>query len=147
MIPACDCVDSSCADVKRLTFLIDDTVAGKFDVRFVVADKGYDAEYTHREIRERIKAEALIPLRKMSEPAETNSSRRRTSRFNRGRMKFFFDRLVYGRRSRIETVNSMVKRKMGDIVYGRSEGSRYKEILFRCVAHNIRGLIETKYSL
>jgi len=40
--------------------------------------------------------------------------------------------------SQVETANSMVKRKMGDTVYGRSEEARHKEILFRCIAHNIR---------
>jgi len=44
MVLACDCVDSNHADVKRMTFLIDDLVEGGFDVRCVVADKGYDAD-------------------------------------------------------------------------------------------------------
>jgi len=62
-------------------------------------------------------------------------------------MKFFFNKEAYDRRSQVETVNSMVKRKMGDTVYGRSEASRHKEILFRCIAHNIRRLADAGHSL
>ena len=146
MILACDCVDSGYADVKRMTFLVDDLADGGFSVRYVVADKGYDAEYVHVEIRTRLKAEAFIPVRK-NEPARMESSRVSTKGFNRGRMKFFFNERIYGRRALVETVNSMIKRKMGDTVYGRTESSRHKEVLFKCIAHNIRRMMDAGHSL
>jgi len=37
-----------------------------------------------------------------------------------------------------ETVNSMVKRVLGDVLDGRSEGTRHSEMMFRCIAHNFR---------
>ena len=142
MILACDCIDSNNADVKRMTFLIDDLADGGFSVAFVVADKGYDAEYVHVEIKERMNATAFIPLRNMSKPAKLGRRETRTSGFNRGRMKFFFDKEKYNMRSIVETVNSMVKRKMSDTVYGRTEHTRHKEVLLRCIAHNARRLMD-----
>jgi transposase len=146
MILACDCVDSCHADVRRIPYIIDDLAEGGFSVKCVVADKGYDAEYVHVDIRERLKADAMIPLRKI-EPARIEGTRVRTSGFNRGMMKFAFDKEEYNKRSQVETVNSMVKRKMGDTVYGRSEQTRHKEVLFRCVAHNIRRLNDAGVSI
>jgi hypothetical protein len=58
-------------------------------------------------------------------------------------MRHNFDKGIYSRRSLVETVNSMVKRKMGDTVYGKSEASRHKEVLLRCIAHNLRRLFES----
>ena|GEM_PF-4083549 len=61
---------------------------------------------------------------------------------NRWRMWRSLDTEVYGRRALVETVNSKVKRKMGDVVYGRTETSRRMEVLLRCVAHDIRRLMD-----
>lgn len=90
MILACDCVDSVHADVKRMTHLIDDLANGGFSIRYVVADKGYDAEHVHVEIKERLNAETFIPLWKSASLAKLGMKEARTSGFNRRRMKFFF---------------------------------------------------------
>jgi Transposase DDE domain. len=141
MILACDCVDSDHADVKRMSYIVDDLVDGGFKIKYIVADKGYDAEYVHADIRERLNAKAFIPIRKW-EQARIETSKVRTTGFNRGMMKFFFDKDVYDQRCQVETVNSMIKRKMGDTVYGKTELSRHKEILLRCIAHNIRRFMD-----
>jgi len=91
-------------------------------------------------------AEAFIPLRRKTEPAKLGRKETSTSGFNRGRMKFFFDKEVYDLRSQVETVNSMIKRKMSDTVYGRSEHTRHKEVLLRCIAHNARRLMDVGLS-
>lgn len=59
-------------------------------------------------------------------------------------MRHHFDEKVYSKRSQVETVNSMIKRKMGDTVCGRTEASRHKEVLFRCIAHDIGRLIDVR---
>jgi exosome complex RNA-binding protein Csl4 len=87
----------------------------------------------------------MIPIRNMARPSKGESTKKARG-FYRGVMKHHFSREVYSRRSLVETVNSMVKRKMGDVVYGKSETSRHKEVLFRCLAHNLRRLIDLKYS-
>ena len=49
---------------------------------------------------------------------------------------------VYRFRSIVETVNSMLKRKMGETVYGKTMESVSKEIRFTALAHNLRLILE-----
>jgi hypothetical protein len=144
MILSCDCADQHSHDVKRMEYAVGSLVRGRFSVKYVVADKGYDAEYVHLDIKERLGAEAFIPVRAMAEPARSGSSKIRTKGFNRGRMKFFFDKDVYNLRSLVETVNSMVKRKMGDTVNSRTPLTSAVEVLLRSIAHNFRRLFELR---
>ena len=143
MILSCDCTDQHTHDVKRMGCAVSSLVRGGFSIRCVVADKGYDSEHVHVDIRERLSAEAFIPIRK-NDPARTGSQRTRTRGFNRGRMKFFFDKEVYNLRSLVETVNSMVKRKMGDTVNSRTKLTSNVEVLLRSIAHNFRRLFELR---
>jgi hypothetical protein len=72
--------------VKRTTFPTDDPAEGKFSIKAVVADKGHDAEHDRKEIRERMKANAFIPLRRI-EPIRMNGTRVRTGGFCRRRVR------------------------------------------------------------
>jgi len=139
-ILAADSCPSNVSDFRCIEPVADDMREAGYDVRCVIADKGYDSEQVHRYLREHLNCETLIPVRRMSEPAVSGSKRRRTSGFYRGLMKFFFDPVTYKRRLIVESVNSMIKRKMGDVVYGRTQWSRRVEILCRCISHNIRGM-------
>ena len=112
----------------------------------VLADKGYDAEHVHRYIREKLDAEAVIPLRDMAELARAGSTERKVSGFYRGRMKYFFDKERYNMRSIVETVNSMVKRVLGEILNGRNAETRHSEVMLRCIAHNFRAGMELSNS-
>jgi hypothetical protein len=143
MILSCDCTDQHSHDVKRMAYAVSSLVRGGFGVGCVVADKGYDAEYVHRDIHERLGADAMIPIRK-TEQARIETSRVKTSGFNRGRMKFFFNEKIYNLRSLVETVNSMVKRKMGDVINSRTRLTSNVEVLFRSIAHNFRRLFELR---
>jgi len=113
VVLACDCVDSRHTDVRRMTHVVDGLVDGGYGISYVVADKGYDVEYVHREVSERLGARAFIPPRSSASPARASSTRVRTSGFHRGLMRSELDLGVYARRALVETVNSMVKRKMG----------------------------------
>ncbi|MCL2031975.1 MAG: transposase [Methanomassiliicoccaceae archaeon] len=64
MILSCDCTDKHSHDIKRMEYTVTSLVRGGFGIRCVVADKGYDAEYVHRDIHERLGADAMIPIRK-----------------------------------------------------------------------------------
>jgi hypothetical protein len=109
-------------------------------------DKGYDAEYAHRMIRERLGAESVIPVRDMAEPARSGRKDRKVSDFYRGMMNFFFDTCIYDMRSIAETVNSMVKRVLGEILDGRDAKTRHSEMMFRCIANNFRVGMELRSS-
>ena len=145
-ILSCDCADRHSHDVKRMEYAVSSLVRGSFGVKCVVADKGYDAEHVHKDIHDRLKADAMIPLRKI-EPARIEGKRVTTKGFNRGRMKFFFDKETYNLRSLVETVNSMVKRKMGDTVNSRTSLTSAVEVLLRSIAHNFRRLFELRPEL
>ena len=52
------------------------------------------------------------------------------------------DLSIYHLRGIVETVNSMLKRKMGEVVYGKTMESVSKEIRFTALAHNLRLILE-----
>jgi len=138
MIIAADTVSTRAADITRLNVIVDKLCEAGIPISCILADKGYDAEHVHRYIREKLNAESIIPVRSMTEPAKSGSKKRRTSGFYRGLMKFFFDKERYGMRSIVETVNSMIKGVLGEVLDGRDEGTRHSETMFRCIAHNFR---------
>ena len=137
MIIAADTVNTRAADITRLNVIVDKLRESEVPISCVLADKGYDAEHAHRYIREQLNAESIIPLRDMTEPAK-GTERRRTSGFYRGLMKTFFDKVRYNMRSIVETVNSMIKGVLGEVLDGRNPDTRHSETMFRCIAHNFR---------
>jgi len=134
-----DTAGSRVADIKRLEPVLD-ILSGSGRVGCVLADKGYDAEYAHIMIRERLGAEAIIPARENA--PKKGTKRHRTTGKNRSRMKRELKdtdkKARYNMRSICETVNSMVKRVLGEVLDGRTEGARHSEVMFRCIAHNFR---------
>lgn len=54
-----------------------------------------------------------------------------------------FDEDLHSYRSLVETVSPMIKRKMGDTVFGKTESSMAREMKFACIAHNVRLLIDS----
>jgi transposase len=137
-ILAVDTVGSRAADVKRLRHIIEDLASSGISVDHVLADKGYDAEYAHEMIRDLLDAEAIIPARddgdtpihRMFGPNRKRMRRELTE--GSGKM------AAYRKRCLVETVNSMVKRVLGEVLSGRSEETRHSETMFRCIAHNFR---------
>ena len=93
----------------------------------VSLDKAYDAEYIHKVIREELKAESQIPIRKNK--ALTGEYRQM--------MLTELDKKKYHRRSIVETVISVEKRVLGDANYSRSDRMRNKEGKLRNICYNI----------
>ena len=136
---AVDADDSRTADIKRLEPVVDKLAASGQVIKYVLADKGYDAEYAHIMIRERLDAEAIIPVR----DAPKKESVYRTTGVNRSRMKREMKEGTetserYRMRPISETANSMVKCVLGEILNGRDPKARHSELMFKCVAHNFR---------
>lgn len=144
-IAVCDVETSHVADVKRFVPVCEKLKDTGVPVSVLLADKGYDAEYVHLEARRIFGngVETQIPVRDF----DTAKSARQASKaapkgYYRRKMHRSLDRSIYCFRCIVETVNSMLKRKMGDIVYGKSMESIAKEIKFTALAHNIRLLLE-----
>jgi hypothetical protein len=104
-------------------------------VRVVVADSGYDSESNHRTARYDYGVRSIIPP-KAGRPSSKHPAgywrRHMRRRFHRQA-----DRPRYRHRAQAETVNSMLKRNLGDELRSRLPQRRKHEMLLRSVVHNI----------
>ncbi len=96
----------------------------------LVADAGYDSESNHRFAREPCGIRALIPPkhgRPTTKPATGRYRRLMQTRFNL---------TAYHQRAQVETVMSMIKRKQGVHVHGRSYHSQCRDLRLMALTHN-----------
>ena len=104
---------------------------GSIDVDLILADKGYDSELNHEYAREVLGANSIIPPRRnRSEDFKTRGKYRKEMRSG-------YDQDLYRQRNKVETVNSVIKRKMGDCVRARKISNQNREILFMVMTYNI----------
>lgn len=104
-------------------------------VRTIVADSGYDSEANHRFARREMGVRSIIPAgvgRPSDKPPAGYWRRHMKRRFKRGA-----DKQSYNQRAQVETINSMLKRNLGDELRSRLPTRRKNEMLFRTVVHNI----------
>ena len=106
-------------------------------VRFslLVADAGYDSEENHAFARDEHGIRTVIPA-KHGRPTDKPLAGR-----YRQLMKVRFDRAAYRQRSQVETVISMIKRRQGAHVSGRSYHSQCRELRLLALTHNIMILV------
>ncbi len=97
----------------------------------LAADAGYDSESNHRFAREEHGIRTIIPA-KHGRP----SAKPPTGRYRR-LMRSRFDRAAYRRRSQVETVMSMIKRRQGAHVRGRSHHGRCRDLRLLALTHNV----------
>lgn len=144
-VVACDVATSRSGDVSRFLPLLNMVKESEIDVTAVLADKGYDAEYVHEGVKTILgqDVETAIPVRAFEPKSAKSASIARPSGKYRKIMYVSMDRTLYRFRVIVETVNSMIKRKMGDVVYGKSLDSMSKEIKLAVVAHNLRLLFSS----
>lgn len=104
-------------------------------VKTSVADTGYDSEKNHRLAREELSVRSIIPAgigRPTQKPPTGYWRRLMKQRFARKA-----DRRVYGQRAQVETINSMLKRNLGDELRSRLKQRSKMEMLFRAIVHNL----------
>lgn len=97
-------------------------------VEFVAADKGYDFNDNHEYIMKELKIKSCIKVR------EKVMGRR--SKIRRKALREF-DEETYNQRSKIETIFSMVKRKYGDTLRGKSTKTQIQEGYHKLLTHNL----------
>ena len=102
-------------------------------------DKGYDSEKLHSFIREEVNANSIISVKE----------RKRTRIIGEYRQQLHknFDKKVYNRRSIVETVFSVIKRKFGERVKVRKFYNRVKEIKVKLLVYNINKKIVNSFWL
>ena len=104
-------------------------------VKAVVADAGYDSEANHRVARLDMNVRSVIPA-KIGRPSASGPTGRyrrlMKQRFARGA-----DKRLYGQRSQSETVNSMMKRNLGEYLRSIRTRRRKQEMLLKSIVHNL----------
>jgi len=118
-------------EFKKVLKNMDGEVIDKFNM--IIGDKGFDSEENHI-IARRYGLFAIIPARNEDVPIY------RTKGENRKRMKRHLPE-EYSRRSIVETVHSVIKRKSGSFVRSRIPGQFEKEMALKIIAYNIRRII------
>jgi IS5 family transposase len=104
-------------------------------VKAVVADAGYDSEANHRIARLDMNVRSIIPpgIGRPSAKAPTGRYRRlMKQRFARKA-----DAAIYAQRSQSETVNSMMKRNLGEYLRSIRPRRGKQEMLLRSITHNL----------
>jgi transposase len=94
-----------------------------------VMDKGYDSEKIHSLIREEIKADSIIPVRKRK--------RKKIRGKYRKQLHLLFDKTKYNKRNIAETTFSVAKRKFGETLRARKFRNQVKEIKLKLIVYNI----------
>lgn len=124
---------SPAGDSPMLPALLD-RAAQRFDVRELSADMAYSSVENHEHM-ERIGVAAFVPFKVN---AVVNPKSRAWSR-NLGAFLFNQEQFLphYHRRSNVEAVFSMIKRKFGGAVASKVPVAQANEVLAKCVAHNL----------
>lgn len=97
----------------------------------VTADAGYDAEHAHVFARTELKITTVIPNR-VGRPTTSLP----TGKYRR-LMALKFDSVRYGQRWMVETLNSMLKKRLGSFLRARTYHSQMREIMLRLFTFNI----------
>ena len=100
----------------------------------LLADAGYDWERAHAVARGAWLVRSVVPA-EAGRPAEKLPAGR-----YRRLMRLYRD-FRYGQRWQAETVMSMIKRRLGPAVAGRSEPSRARDVMLKVITHNLMLLV------
>ncbi len=97
----------------------------------LLADAGYDAEWIHLAARIAFGVRTIIP------PKHGRPSRGPPTGYYRRRMAKHFNTSLYRQRSQVETVFSMLKRRLGSAVNAYSPWSHRRALLLKVLTINI----------
>ncbi|MBN1793185.1 transposase [Candidatus Woesearchaeota archaeon] len=96
---------------------------------WLVADKGYDANWLHQYC-DRLGMAAVIPMRRRGRCRNKNHTLRRENQ------KFLYHKMYY-RREIVESVFKAIKTKFGASIASHKISAQRAEAYFRAIAHNI----------
>jgi len=107
----------------------------KADVGTVLADAGYDAEWVHELLRDDMGLRSLIP------PKIGRPTTKPPTGYWRAWMAAHLHHTCYGQRWQVETVFSMIKRRLGDAVNATTYWAQCRALNLLAVTHNIMILL------
>jgi hypothetical protein len=123
------------SDAPDFLPLLRQTQQRRRGLRQVLADAGYDCHENHHVARSELKVRSLIPLGGGRPSAKPPAScyrrlmRKKLSGSQKGK--------PYGQRAQAETVNSMMKRNLGDHLRAKTPEGRRKEQMLKAITHNL----------
>jgi hypothetical protein len=120
------------SDLQQFKAAIKDAAA-RARIGTLLGDADYDAESVHEHVRNTYGIRTIIPPERGRPSGKPPAGRWRRW------MKQQFARLKkkYGQRWQTETVNSMIKRRLGSALRARTYWSQCREIILRVITHNV----------
>jgi len=103
----------------------------RVSLKTLLADAGYDSEEAHRFARQEYGIRTIIPNR-VGRP----TTKLPTGKYRRI-MAARFNKTLYGQRWQIETINSIIKRRLGSFLRARSYWSQMREMTLRVFTYNV----------
>lgn len=100
-------------------------------LKALTADAGYDAEHAHVFAREKFNIRTIIPNRIGRPTTKLPSGKYRRI------MAVRFNKVLYGQRWQIETINSIIKRRLGSFLRARTYWSQMREMMLRLFTYNV----------
>jgi hypothetical protein len=97
----------------------------------MAADAGYDSEANHRYAKQFKDIETIIPP-KIGKPTDKLPKGK-----YRRKLKLHWDSKSYGQRWQAETVFSMIKRNLADVLSSKQYWSQLREVLLLAITHNL----------
>ena len=114
------------SDVRYLPGLLDVAARGA-PIGLVLADAEFDSEPNHQHIRQRLGARSIIPAKRRGIPNGAI----------RNQMYRAFPEKLYRQRTKVETIFSVVKRKLSSRAPGRSLATQIRQALLLGLAYNL----------
>lgn len=108
-------------------------------VKIISADKAYDSEENYRFVYKVLHAKPAISQRDYG-----NKRIPRNNRRYRNKGKREFNEKEYHQRSKLETINFVMKRLFGAVIYAKEWMMQKKELLLKCLAYNIHRLVKLR---
>jgi hypothetical protein len=122
-------------DTRALPGLVD-AAGRRVPLRQVLADAEFDSEANHEYIRQRWRVQSIIPL---------NPRRGVPQGTLRRQMYQAFPQKEYGQRAKVETVFSVVKRKLSSRAPGRSLATQVRQALLLGLTYNLYRLRHSRH--
>jgi IS5 family transposase len=122
-------------DAPDFVPLLRDSKRRRPRLKTVLADAGYDSHENHRIARTELKVRSLIPAGTGRPTVKPPASCYR--RLMRKRLTGSQKGKPYGQRAQSETVNSMMKRNLGDHLRARTAKGRRREQMLRVITHDL----------
>ncbi len=104
---------------------------GRRRMHTLLADAGYDSERSHEFLRSDLGIRSIIPA------GIGRPTARLPSGWYRRMMKQRFPKKTYGQRWQVETVFSMMKRRLGATLAAKTRWSQDRALMLKVITHNI----------